>query len=101
MAAARTPRRARRDHPHLGPLALRGTLEANLRAFERVRSTQSLTRAAVAVVLMEDGGHPSVPIFQRSSGMRRHAGQMALPGGRLNEGESPEDCAIRELHEEV
>jgi 8-oxo-dGTP pyrophosphatase MutT (NUDIX family) len=50
---------------------------------------------------MENGGRPSVPIFQRTSDMRRHAGQMALPGGRLNEGESVEECAIRELHEEV
>ena len=33
--------------------------------------------------------------------MSRHAGQMALPGGRLHEGEGAEDCAIRELHEEL
>ena len=33
--------------------------------------------------------------------MSRHAGQMALPGGRLHEGESVEACAIRELEEEL
>jgi 8-oxo-dGTP pyrophosphatase MutT (NUDIX family) len=33
--------------------------------------------------------------------MSRHAGQMALPGGRMHEGESAEECAIRELHEEL
>jgi len=33
--------------------------------------------------------------------MSRHAGQMALPGGRVHEGESAEECAIRELHEEL
>ena len=33
--------------------------------------------------------------------MSRHAGQMALPGGRLHEGEGVEACAIRELEEEL
>jgi 8-oxo-dGTP pyrophosphatase MutT (NUDIX family) len=33
--------------------------------------------------------------------MSRHAGQMALPGGRQHQGESAEQCAIRELHEEI
>jgi mutator protein MutT len=33
--------------------------------------------------------------------MRRHAGQWALPGGRIDEGETPEQCALRELSEEV
>jgi 8-oxo-dGTP pyrophosphatase MutT (NUDIX family) len=80
---------------------LRGTIEANLRGFTSVRSTGSLKPAAVAIVVMDGGGTPCVPIFQRTSNMSRHAGQMALPGGRLHEGESAEECAIRELHEEL
>ena len=77
------------------------TMAANLRDFPRVPSTESLKPAAVAIVVMDCDGVPSVPIFQRSSNMSRHAGQMALPGGRLHEGESTEECAIRELHEEL
>jgi 8-oxo-dGTP pyrophosphatase MutT (NUDIX family) len=60
-----------------------------------------LKPAAVAVVVLANGGQPCVPIFQRTSDMSRHAGQMALPGGRLHEGESVEACAIRELEEEL
>jgi len=80
---------------------LRNTIAANLRDFSRVPSTESLKPAAVAVVVMEGDGTPRVPIFQRTSNMSRHAGQMALPGGRLHESETAQECAIRELHEEL
>ncbi|HEV2029902.1 MAG TPA: CoA pyrophosphatase [Candidatus Dormibacteraeota bacterium] len=81
--------------------SLRSALETNLRGLDRVRSGQALKPAAVAIVVLDDGGHPAIPIFQRTSDMSRHAGQMALPGGRLHEGESAEACAIRELYEEL
>jgi 8-oxo-dGTP pyrophosphatase MutT (NUDIX family) len=80
---------------------LRDTMAANLRDFSRAPSAESLAPAAVAIVVMDRDGVPCVPIFQRTSNMSRHAGQMALPGGRLHEGESAEECAIRELHEEL
>jgi 8-oxo-dGTP pyrophosphatase MutT (NUDIX family) len=46
------------------------------------------------------GGAALLLIF-RPSRMNRHAGQWALPGGRLDEGEEPLDTALRELHEEL
>ena len=46
-------------------------------------------------------GGASFLLCRRSLGMRRHAGQWALPGGRLDDGEEPIDAALRELDEEL
>ena len=46
-------------------------------------------------------GGAAVLLTRRSARLRAHAGQWALPGGRVNQGEEPVEAALRELHEEL
>lgn len=40
-------------------------------------------------------------LCRRAAKLRRHAGQWALPGGRLDPGEGPAEAALREVREEL
>lgn len=68
--------------------------------FERRAARRpDLKAAAVAVVLVDDGA--AVLLTRRAATLRGHAGQWALPGGRLDPGEDPRAAARRELAEEL
>lgn len=60
-----------------------------------------LTPAAVLVGLIEREAGYSVLLTRRSETLRRHTGQVAFPGGRLDPGETAWQAALREAHEEV
>jgi 8-oxo-dGTP pyrophosphatase MutT (NUDIX family) len=78
------------------------TIAANLAAFRRIALDRSdLRRASVALCILTPPGGDTLLITRRAAGLRSHAGQWALPGGRPEPGESAEDAALRELHEET
>ena len=83
--------------------ALRRRLAANLAGLERrALADAGLKRAAVCVVVLAgDGGEASLVITRRATRMNRHAGQYALPGGRVDAGESALAAARREAREEI
>lgn len=85
------------------PAAIRGGLAARLAAHPvREIAPDGLRLAAVAVVVtIGPGGVPDVLLTLRPARFGRHAGQYALPGGRLDAGETTLAAALRELHEEL
>ena len=60
-----------------------------------------LQRAAVLVPLIERPDGLTVLFTQRADQLRRHAGQIAFPGGGCEAGETAVVAALREAHEEV
>ena len=57
--------------------------------------------AAVLVLLYPIEGRWFVPLTTRPATMVVHAGQISLPGGRVEPGETPEAAVFRELEEEL
>lgn len=58
-------------------------------------------RYAVLCPLVEVEGRWHVIFEKRSAYLRSHTGEVSLPGGRIEEGETPKDAAIRETAEEL
>jgi len=56
--------------------------------------------AALLMLYPHDGG-VAVPLTVRASGLTRHAGQISLPGGATDPGETLAQAALREASEEI
>lgn len=58
--------------------------------------------AAVLVGLVDRESEPTILLTVRAAQMRRHAGQIAFPGGRVEDCDAgPAAAALREAHEEI
>lgn len=83
---------------------MRAHLATNLGQFERQSlDREELRSAAVSLVITAHStkDQACVLLTRRPTNLRRHAGQFALPGGRVDDGETLEQAALRELHEEM
>lgn len=58
-------------------------------------------RQAAVLVAITDRSRPGLILTQRRDDLRTHAGQVAFPGGRLDEGEDAVAAALREAEEEL
>ncbi len=96
---------------------LRQRIETNLRRFAvQSAGVGALRAAAVAVAIADEGSGADLPgiaapigwstraallLTRRAAGLGSHGGQWALPGGRIDAGETAEEAALREMAEEV
>lgn len=60
-----------------------------------------LRRACVLIPLIRAGDAWSLLFTRRAQNMASHSGQIAFPGGAVEEGEALPDAAVREAEEEV
>lgn len=83
--------------------ALRQHVARNVAQFpSRNKPGEGLKHAAVALAIVaNEAGEGALLLTRRAPRLNAHAGQWALPGGRLDKGETPIDAALREMHEEV
>ena len=82
--------------------ALRRALLENIDSFmDRRGSEDGLRHAAVSIVVVGDGDEAAFLLTKRSPRLNAHSGQFALPGGRVDEGETALEAALREMREEI
>lgn len=61
----------------------------------------SIRDAAVLIPVVNREAGPSLLFVERTDKVPTHKGQIAFPGGAIEEGESVDEAALREAHEEV
>jgi mutator protein MutT len=93
-------------------------IDANLRRFKKqvLPLKNGAIKAAVAITIVDIhenpnvydipfkkswAGHGAIVLTRRAANLRNHSGQWALPGGRVDAGETPIETVLRELEEEI
>ncbi len=83
--------------------ALKQTIIDNLAAHNRIDTSNSALRmASVGIIVVENSeGEAGFILTRRGKGLRNHSYQYALPGGRIDPGETREQTVLREINEEI
>ena len=81
--------------------ALTGDSAPAVTGDDHEHASDAVFTPAAVLVAITDRPAPGVLLTQRTATLRRHAGQVAFPGGRLDPGEDAVTAALREAEEEI
>jgi 8-oxo-dGTP pyrophosphatase MutT (NUDIX family) len=102
MADLEATLRAALAHPLPGPAAQRRFAPTPAIDGWRPDLQPATARQAAALLLIHPGASgPTIPLTVRHSHLPHHPGQVSLPGGSLDAGETVETAALREAQEEI
>lgn len=62
---------------------------------------EEMMRASVAILLVENNEELSIIFEVRGKNLREQPGDVCFPGGKIDNGETPEEAVIREIKEEL
>lgn len=80
----------------------RAQIADRLAAFDVQQVAEHDHRSAAVVLAVADvGGEQGVWLTKRNPKLRAHSGQWALPGGRIDDGETLQQAGLREMREEI
>lgn len=93
---------ARLDHSTLRNTAdLLGRLQRFTNTLEQTAPPEGARASAVLVPIFDGANGPEVVLTRRSKFLTSHKGEVSFPGGRVDEGETFVEAAIREAYEEI
>jgi 8-oxo-dGTP pyrophosphatase MutT (NUDIX family) len=69
--------------------------------WDPLKFPEGATDGAALLLVYPHGDTLHIALTVRGTGLRNHTGQVSLPGGRVDEGESFEAAALREANEEI
>lgn len=83
------------EHSHVKMLPKNRVLKAPL------NHKSSIKKSSVLLLLYPENDELYLALIKRPAHMKHHAGQIALPGGRIEKGETELETALRETEEEI
>lgn len=66
-----------------------------------INGWREMRRASVAILLVENNGCVEVLFEVRAKTLKNQPGDVCLPGGKIDNNESPKDAVLREIKEEI
>lgn len=84
-----------------GSTSHRRMLPVNRELVAGIDDQSRLKHSSVLLLLYPENNELHVCLIKRPAHMKHHAGQIALPGGRIEKGETALETALRETNEEI